>query len=72
MEYRGEFFPKFGDSYTGKINGLYFTEIHDLLVENVEITGFNSSGINLAGLSNAYATDIVASVHEIFPAGILE
>jgi len=59
MEYRGEFFPKFGDSYTGKINGLYFTEIHDLLVENVEITGFNSSGINLAGLSNAYATDIV-------------
>ncbi len=59
MEYRGEFYPNFGDSYTGKINCLYFTEIHDLLVENVEITGFNSSAINLAGLSDAYATDIV-------------
>ncbi|MBE6551791.1 MAG: hypothetical protein E7665_06625 [Ruminococcaceae bacterium] len=74
MEYQGEFFPNFGDSYTGKINALYFTEIHDLLVENVEITGFNSSGINIAGLSDAYATDIVVKdcyLHHNRVAGVM-
>ncbi|MBE6551792.1 MAG: hypothetical protein E7665_06630 [Ruminococcaceae bacterium] len=58
MEFVGEFFPNFGESYSGKINALCFTEIHDLLVENVEITGFNSSGISIRGLSGAYATDV--------------
>lgn len=58
MEYQGNFFPELGQSYDGKINALYFYDIHDLLVENVEITGFNSSAVNIAGKADAYATDI--------------
>jgi len=74
MEYRGEYFPNFGSSYSGKINGIYITEAHDILIENVEITGFNSSAINLAGNPNAYATDIVVRdcyLHHNRVAGVL-
>ncbi|MBR6558412.1 MAG: right-handed parallel beta-helix repeat-containing protein [Clostridia bacterium] len=58
MEYHGEFFGGYEQSYLGKINCIYFLEAHRVLVENVEINGFNSSGVHAAGKNSAYATDV--------------
>ena len=58
MEYHGEFFEEEGQSYSGQINCIYFLEAHKVLVENVEINGFNHTGVYVAGSGSAYATDI--------------
>lgn len=45
LTYTGSFFPEFGSSYAGRVAGLRFEQCFDVLIANVEISGFNASGI---------------------------
>ena len=47
LEYTGYFFPNVGQSYNGIVNGLNFNQCFDVTIENLEISGFNASGINV-------------------------
>lgn len=47
LEYEGQFFPNPGESYAGKISALRFQLCQDVLVEDVEISGFNANGIEV-------------------------
>ncbi|MBR5452845.1 MAG: right-handed parallel beta-helix repeat-containing protein [Clostridia bacterium] len=58
MEYQGEFYGEEGQSYSGRICGIYFLEAHRVLVENVEIDRFNHTAVYVSGNSSAYATDV--------------
>jgi len=58
LEYEGEFFPNFGDSYKGAVSGIYLPVCHNVLIENIETTGFNADGVNVAGKSGTYATNV--------------
>jgi hypothetical protein len=55
LEYRGEFFPNFGDSYKGLVSGLYIMRSDNVLIENVEIFGFNASGISVGTSTIVYS-----------------
>ena len=48
LEYEGYFYPHFGESYAGRINGLYFLQCFDVRIHHCDISGFNSSGIQVA------------------------
>lgn len=74
LEYQGEFFPEFGDSYKGKISGLYFMRNYDVIVENVEAFGFNANGIYAGATSLAYSGNIMidkCNLHHNRVAGVL-
>jgi hypothetical protein len=56
LEYEGYFFPNFGESYTGRIDGLHFGQCFDVRIDHCEICGFNSNGINVTtGDESLYA-----------------
>ncbi len=74
LEYEGEFFPEFGDSYKGKVSGLYFMRNYDVIVENVEIFGFNANGIYAGATTLAYSKNIMidkCNLHHNRVAGVL-
>ncbi|MEF3310895.1 glycosyl hydrolase family 28-related protein [Paenibacillus sp. GYB004] len=63
LQYTGTFFPEAGDSYKGLVNGLKFSLCFDVLIHNVEIHGFNASGIEvMTGNSSVYGQRI--TVHQ--------
>lgn len=45
LKYTGNDFYRKGDSYFGKINGIYINSSHNITVDSVEVTGFNRAGI---------------------------
>lgn len=45
LSYTGSFFPEVGKSNFGRVAGLRFEQCYDVLIENVEASGFNASGI---------------------------
>lgn len=49
IKYEGNFFGEAGQSYSGKISGIYAGAVSDLYISNVAISGFNSCGIDLSG-----------------------
>ncbi|WP_158302151.1 right-handed parallel beta-helix repeat-containing protein [Paenibacillus mesophilus] len=55
LQYTGTFFPNVGESYNGKVNALNFNRCEDVLVEQVEISGFNANAVYVSGTSSAYA-----------------
>lgn len=56
LEYTGYFYPNVGETYKGKVNGLNFAQCFDVNIENVEIFGFNASGISIStGSPEKYA-----------------
>ncbi len=56
LEYEGYFFPHFGESYAGRIDGLHFQQCFDVWIQHCEICGFNSNGINVStGNEQKYA-----------------
>jgi hypothetical protein len=74
LEYRGEFFPNFGDSYKGLVSGLYIMRSDNVLIENVEIFGFNASGISVGTSTIVYSKNIridKCNLHHNRVAGIL-
>lgn len=74
LEYQGEFFPAFGDSYKGMVNGLFFLRNYDVLIENVEIFGFNANGIFAGAASLSYSGNFridKCNIHHNRVAGIL-
>ncbi len=74
LEYKGEFFPEFGQSYNGLVSGLHFMRNYDVLIENVEIFGFNANGIFVGASKVAYSARIRINgcyLHHNRVAGIL-
>ncbi|MDF2652597.1 MAG: hypothetical protein K0Q73_8402 [Paenibacillus sp.] len=56
LQYTGTFFPAAGQSYNGWVCGLKFSQCSDILIANVEVSGFNSSGIMIeTGNAEIYA-----------------
>jgi hypothetical protein len=55
LHYTGTFFPNVGESYNGKVSALIFNRCEDVLVEKVDISGFNANAIYVSGTSSAYA-----------------
>ncbi|GGD87322.1 right-handed parallel beta-helix repeat-containing protein [Paenibacillus nasutitermitis] len=56
LTYTGSFFPEVGKSNFGRVAGLRFEQCYDVLIENVEASGFNASGImQSTGNSAQYA-----------------
>jgi len=74
LEMQGEYFPEFGESYHGDACGICVFSSHNVLVENIEVTGFNSTGITVTGLDDNRSTDVTVQnsyFHHNRVAGVL-
>ncbi|MEA4831129.1 MAG: glycosyl hydrolase family 28-related protein [Oscillospiraceae bacterium] len=74
IEYRGRFFEKLGESYSGKISAFYFSACDDVVVEKIEIFGFNANGIFINGTPDNYAKRCIIDkcyLHHNRVAGVL-
>lgn len=75
LSYTGHFFPKFGESYHGKVNGFLFKQCEDIYVEHVDISGFNANAIQITtGNPDAYARRVrinSCNLHHNRVAGVL-
>ena len=72
IEMVGEFFDDLLESYHGAACGIIINNGTDVLIENVEITGFNSSGIHISGAK--YSKNVTVRgchIHHNRVAGVL-
>ena len=75
LEYIGSFYGQVGESYAGKVSALRFSQCQDVIVDHMEICGFNDSAVKLAtGDESKYAERFRVSrchLHHNRVAGVL-
>jgi len=75
LQYTGFYFPEFGQSYDGKVNGILFGICENILIDTVELLGFNANAIFVSGPSkDHYSKDFRVTnsyLHHNRVAGVL-
>jgi len=74
LEYNGHFFDEVAQSYFGRVSGVSFGICDDVLIRNIEVRGFNASGVEFIGCKERYsnrATVTECYIHHNRVAGVL-
>jgi len=74
LEYSGEFFGEAGQSYSGKVCGIYVLSGSDIYISGLDVSLFNHSGISVEGTAADYVKRVTiedSNLHHNRVAGII-